>query len=548
MAHSDQRAIGFDFGTSTTLLSERVGEALPRTVHIGSGVLPWMPSDVWLDASTGEFVVGEEAEQRTPSSLLIRSVKRALTENRETIRVTQDAVVHEVKVSDVVDAILQGAASRVTRARPDLLSEGKLQIGCPAMWVGNQRRGLVEAASEAGFLVDVDLMLDEPIAAGISWAWEQHLDSGDWPEGDLLIVDFGGGTLDVALLRMDGGSSEVTVLAAEAVGQAGDALDAQIYSDLEGGLARKGTPISKLADPVSAAALLSLRARDLKHLLSDTSGGASRSTPLGGGYGVGLNYGRSQLESAFASGLQLMTMVIEWTLRAAELRKRHSPGEPTSKIAFEELCGEVDHVLLVGGMSHIPSVSERTSALFPQASIHRLGRPQEAVAAGLTLASVFDDLNLHRPAFNVIAVVKKDGREISRKTVYSAFDPLYAPSQVLKGETHLGAESTVQYPRDCFGTTHVSLVFESLGGKPMKIDLGGRTGSPTVPLQRGETVTFKLFTDGRVLLREGAQRYEMVRLERWPVIRSSNYVVKAAPVDPGGRAPIEVGHWWGERG
>lgn len=79
---------------------------------------------------------------------------------------------------------------------------GYIVISVPAKFDANQKTATMEAARLAGF-EHVEL-IQEPIAAAIAYGVTTGLKDGFW-----LVFDFGGGTFDVALLRVDGGVQQV---------------------------------------------------------------------------------------------------------------------------------------------------------------------------------------------------------------------------------------------------------------------------------------------------------------------------------------------------
>ena len=79
---------------------------------------------------------------------------------------------------------------------------GCIVISVPAKFDATQKAATVEAARLAGFQ-HVEL-LQEPIAAAIAYGVTTGHKDGFW-----LVFDFGGGTFDAALLRVDGGVQQV---------------------------------------------------------------------------------------------------------------------------------------------------------------------------------------------------------------------------------------------------------------------------------------------------------------------------------------------------
>lgn len=79
---------------------------------------------------------------------------------------------------------------------------GCIVISVPAKFDATQKTATVEAAHMAGFQ-HVEL-LQEPIAAAVAFGVTTGHKDGFW-----LVFDFGGGTFDAALLRVDGGVQQV---------------------------------------------------------------------------------------------------------------------------------------------------------------------------------------------------------------------------------------------------------------------------------------------------------------------------------------------------
>ena len=77
----------------------------------------------------------------------------------------------------------------------------KAYVTKPANYFDNQVKAIREAARRAG--LKIDKMINEPTAAGLSWCVETKEKSPGKlkPEDKILVVDFGGGTLDFSVIR-----------------------------------------------------------------------------------------------------------------------------------------------------------------------------------------------------------------------------------------------------------------------------------------------------------------------------------------------------------
>jgi molecular chaperone DnaK (HSP70) len=222
------RAVGLDFGTSTSLVAERDGEGAPEVLPLGRRT-KYLPSLVGLRGTS--MVVGEDAETM-PDERVIRSVKRFITQNRDTIELATPDGPQALRVDDVVTGVLTELGKRADANGMPLVDEPLVRIGCPAAWTGAQRARLLSLAERAGLPVSHASLVDEPVGAGIAWLTYRYLAHREAVEGRLLVFDMGGGTLDIAVLDVRGGADpEITVLASVGVPEAGDDLDQELAAD-----------------------------------------------------------------------------------------------------------------------------------------------------------------------------------------------------------------------------------------------------------------------------------------------------------------------------
>jgi len=158
-------ALGLDFGTTTTLLATDAG-----LVSLGP-LREWMPSLVGFD-DDGSILVGEAAETGMPGQT-IRSIKRAITRRQRTIRVDAPWGQRQIDADEFIVAVLRETVRRAEAAGLDLSEPGGTTIGCPAIWDGDQRRRYLRLLRKAGIAARPIDLVDEPIAAGISWIASQ---------------------------------------------------------------------------------------------------------------------------------------------------------------------------------------------------------------------------------------------------------------------------------------------------------------------------------------------------------------------------------------
>ncbi|MEV0610614.1 Hsp70 family protein [Polymorphospora rubra] len=168
----------------------RRGDQQPRALLFDGS--PLLASGVFVDAAgvphTGrdaQRLAGSEPERFDPHP------KRRIDEGRVLLGS------HEVPVEQLLAAGLRRVAVEARTAGVD--PTGATVLTCPADW-GQPRRAVLLAAARQAGLGQVRL-LDEPIAAATYCM--QVLGQQVPPFGCLGVFDFGGGTLDVAVVRRE---------------------------------------------------------------------------------------------------------------------------------------------------------------------------------------------------------------------------------------------------------------------------------------------------------------------------------------------------------
>ncbi|WP_144120863.1 Hsp70 family protein [Catellatospora sichuanensis] len=540
MTGTGGHAIGIDFGTSTSLVAEKFGGLPVEIASLGRSTRSF-PS---LAGYRGEaLLVGEDADG-LPIGQVVRSVKRAITDDLDVLAVSSASGTREVSADDVIIAVLSEIGSRAAAAGQPLPSGGDVRLGCPAMWTGPQRRRLLDLAAKADLPVDGSTLVDEPIAAGVAWVTHRYLAYGEHPTGRLLVFDMGGGTLDIAVLDIEGGSRpEISVLASLGTAMAGDSLDQAIAADLAAGLAERGVDVAALPVPPELVAAHLLRAaREAKVRLSQAP---SHSVVLPRTLGElpVLVYSREQLEEAFRPQMDVAEQLVWAALRAALLTVRGS-GSPDElrRRGAAELVKDINYVLLAGGMSRIPYVERRIGALFPHAQVFDNAgvAPDEAIVAGLADTGGYERLNLHRPGFDFVLEWQEHGL-VQQHTVYPAYTPFYEPWEVLSGRSHLGFEwraREADLPWRGVGVLRV----QSMSGERLELMFNGQQ-MDGLSLRMGRDMMVKLYCNGQVLVQDGTGQAYHLRVDSWPVIRGRDHArLVLSSLDS--QAPVALVPWY----
>ncbi|MEE9296251.1 MAG: Hsp70 family protein [Phycisphaerae bacterium] len=231
---------------------------------------------------------------------------------------------------------------------------------CPANFRDDAKQALLEAFERNG--ITIPLLLAEPSAAGMAYGVDK-------PGGGktLLVYDFGGGTFDVSVLRVDG--SQITVLATEGVARLGgndinECLRQRVLEEVAAACGEMPTPQSDplffpdLAQRVEAAKI---------------SLGNRPEVPIVAGYKgrqVIVKVTRDEFHKAIAPLVQQSLDALDRAVARAGRKKQ-----------------QIDRLLMVGGTSRLPVIQDKVAdhtGLVPRTDID----PEKAVAYGAALASV----------------------------------------------------------------------------------------------------------------------------------------------------------------
>ena len=271
-------AIGVDLGTSNTVAVLRWPDGRTRPLLFDGQ--PIMPSGVFLDVS-GRLHVGRDAQR-------LAQVDPARYEPNPKRRVDESGVLlgdREVPTVELLAALLravaQGAVEAVGFVPPAVLTY-------PAGWGARRREVLVTAVARAGWpparteaaTAGGTVLVPEPVAAARYFA---DVLRRPVPVGSSLAVfDFGGGTLDIAVVRNSGvdqyGRARFEVIGSGGIAELGGLdLDAVLVDHLGGVIgAASGDVWRHLSQPTSTTGWRNRRqfwddVRGAKEMLSRTT-------------------------------------------------------------------------------------------------------------------------------------------------------------------------------------------------------------------------------------------------------------------------------------
>jgi molecular chaperone DnaK len=289
--------------------------------------------------------------------LALTGVRYAVVEgsNQQPIVVVRDRRMTMPEISSHVLLHLKRAGERQLAAP---IKDAVITV--PANFTDGQRQATKEAGRLAG--LDVLRLINEPTAAALAYGFGRDRDEV------IAVFDFGGGTFDVSILRIDGEVFEV--LASEGdFFLGGDDLDRAVAENLAAEFHR-----TTHVDPRPHAALmmkLMMGAEAIKMHLSDNDAAEGEieglDMPDGTPGSLSFMLTRAQFEDMISGYVQRTMDVTRQVLAAANI-------EPHA----------VTDVLCVGGSTRIPLVRRRLAEIFdrePNIAIN----PDEVVAQGAAI-------------------------------------------------------------------------------------------------------------------------------------------------------------------
>jgi molecular chaperone DnaK len=445
--HTARYYAGIDLGTtnsSVTLVdalallrgdADEAVRVLPLRQHTSRGVVesPYLPSVV-AEVEPGEWWVGLGARDARSRGLLkgrqiFYSTKLEMGLGREPFY-PQAASPEYDSPYKVAGRILQ----EIREALEEEVGEealSKVVVTVPASFQLAARKDTFRAARLAGLELQEQALLDEPNAAFLDYVLtgrsrtngSAHLDLSR-PQ-NVLVVDFGGGTCDVSVLRVhaDGDEqrlklSNLAIARYEQLG--GDNIDAAIVERVllpqlleQNGLESLDLTFTEKKERILPQLLRVAEAVKLRLCTSEEPPEVPRSIPIDLPPRAGSPLKTLTLHEPSLTRTQLEE-VLEPFVDRDFLYPRDSELTPVMSVfgpvgnALENARldeGDVDALLLVGGSTLIPQVRKALTDHFPQAALLRYENDDRtlcAVTRGAALQSFFVHA-FGRPLVNPIA-------------------------------------------------------------------------------------------------------------------------------------------------
>lgn len=348
------RAVGIDLGTTNSVVS--VLEGGEPTVIANAEGKRTTPSIVAF-AKNGEVLVGEVAKRQAVTNVerTIRSVKRHIGTDW-TVDIDGKKYTPQEISARVLQKLKRDAESYLGEPITDAV------ITVPAYFSDHQRQATKEAGQVAG--LNVLRIVNEPTAAALAYG----LDKGD-TEQTILVFDLGGGTFDVSLLEIGDGVVEVKATSGD-TNLGGDDWDQRLVDYLVKQFsATNGIDLS--SDKIAMQ-----RIREAAEVAKiELSGQQSTNVNLpyitGGPNGalhLDVNVTRAEFQRMTADLLDRCKGPFHQAIKDAQIR-----------------VDQIDHVVLVGGSTRMPAVTDLVKELTGGQEPNKGVNPDEVVAVGAAL-------------------------------------------------------------------------------------------------------------------------------------------------------------------
>ncbi len=361
-----ERIVGIDLGTTNSLVAW-LDDATPRVIADPATGRVIVPSVVSFPTNgcgdSGGPIVGDEARALAPTApaTTIESVKRFMGLGREHLsaadrqrytfaeddgRVLRFTIGERTYAPPEISALILKELKR--RAEAALGGEvKKAVITVPAYFNDTQRQATKDAGRLAG--LEVLRLVNEPTAAALAYGLDQM------SAGTVAVYDFGGGTFDVSILKMERGIFAVKATGGDTRLGGGDDVDEAVADWL-----LAGHPQSAARD---VRALARRAAEEAKCRLS-TVDATEVALTLADGTRLAKTLTRAEFDA-------LIAPIVERTLGPCRQALADAGLRPA----------DVDAAVLVGGSTRIPLVRAKVAELFGREPLCSLD-PDQVVALG----------------------------------------------------------------------------------------------------------------------------------------------------------------------
>jgi molecular chaperone DnaK len=351
------RAVGIDLGTTNSVVA--VLEGGEPTVIANAEGSRTTPSVVAF-AKKGEVLVGEIAKRQAVTNVerTIKSVKRQMGSDWN-VKVDDKTFTAQQISAFVLQKLKRDAESYLGETITDAV------ITTPAYFSDAQRQATKEAGEIAG--LNVLRIINEPTSAALAYGLDKMNDQ------TILVFDLGGGTFDVSLLEIGDGVIHVRATSGDNH-LGGDDWDERLVEHLVAQFT-KANGVDLSGDKIAMQ-----RIREAAEKAKIELSSAAETT-------VNLPY-----ITMTKQGDQQVPLFLEERITRAQfenmttdlLERCRQPFHNVIRDAKIDVAG-IDHVILVGGSTRMPAVSNLVRELTGGKEPNKGVNPDEVVAVGAAL-------------------------------------------------------------------------------------------------------------------------------------------------------------------
>ena len=373
------KIIGIDLGTTNSVVAVMEGGE-PTVIASAEGGRT-IPSVVAF-TKTGERLVGQLAKRQavTNPTNTVYSIKRFMGRRWDDpeVKRSKDFVPYTVEKDPKSDGVAVHLADGKVYTPPEisamilqkLKTDAEAYLGekiteavitVPAYFDDTQRQATKDAGRIAG--LDVKRIINEPTASALAYGLDKKGDE------KIAVYDLGGGTFDISILELGEGVFEVKATNGD-THLGGDDFDqrvidwllAEFKKDQGIDLAKDQQALQRLKEAAEKAKIeLSSTASteiNLPYVTADAAGPKH----------LVMTLTRAKLEDLVADLIKKTAGPVNAALKDAGLKP-----------------GDIDEVILVGGMTRMPAVADAVKALFDGKEPHKGVNPDEVVAIGAAI-------------------------------------------------------------------------------------------------------------------------------------------------------------------
>jgi chaperone protein DnaK len=346
------KILGIDLGTTNSCMAVIEGGE-PTIIPNAEGGRT-TPSVVGF-SKKGEKLVGQVAKRQliTNSENSVSSIKRHIGESDYKVKLIDK----EYSPQEISAMILRKLKEDAEAYLGETITQAVITV--PAYFNDSQRQATKDAGTIAG--LEVMRIINEPTAAALAYGLDR-----DDEDHKILIYDLGGGTFDVSILELGGGVFEVLSTSGD-THLGGDDFDQRVVDYLieefrkhEGiDLSKDKAALQRLKDAAEKAKIelsgVATTNVNLPFITADANGQPKH---------IDIDLTRAQFEKMTSDLLDRTMVSVNQAMKDAKLSAK-----------------DIDRVLLVGGSTRMPAVSEAVKKATEKDPYKNIN-PDEAVAVG----------------------------------------------------------------------------------------------------------------------------------------------------------------------